>query len=368
MDESQRPLPSIPIPPAQRWREVRLLYLPRIVFAVGVAVAAWMWNRWITPSTLVAEAEVTQAEVRSPQDGVIVDMTAVEFQMVEANAVVGFVAPVGARAIQTTLDLIRSEVDMLATSMSGVADRQRVALDFERLQVEWMGARVELASLRGKLRQAESDLQRMTPLHRAGVVSDDEFSLVKSTHEALVEQVGEQDGLVKRLEPLFNSSLVANSQQVLLATESPLSDAIKLAEVKLKLAEEQLKPLPLVAPIRGVISQRLRRSGEAVVAGEPILRVTLPSPEKLTGFLRQPLPMEPKVGMPVEILTRTSKRQSAASTILQVGSAMEPISPSLISALRLPPTPLPEPGLRIQIAIPKGLAIRPGEFVDVVIP
>ena len=33
-----RPLPPIPTPPAQRWRQVRLVYLPRTVFAIGVGI------------------------------------------------------------------------------------------------------------------------------------------------------------------------------------------------------------------------------------------------------------------------------------------------------------------------------------------
>ena len=35
-----RLLPPIPTPPSQRWREIRLLYLPRAVFILGVIAAA----------------------------------------------------------------------------------------------------------------------------------------------------------------------------------------------------------------------------------------------------------------------------------------------------------------------------------------
>lgn len=377
MDDLQRPLPTIPIPPAQRWREVRLLYLPRIVFVLGVLVAAWMWSRWVTPATLVAEAEMAQAEVRSPQDGVIVELKVADFQAVEAGEVIGMVAPVEGRTLDATLELIRAEVGMLSTTMAGATDRQRVALEFERLQLEWMAARVELASLRGKLVHAEGELQRVEPLHRSGVMSDDEYALLKSTRDTLRDQVAEQDRLVKRLEPIFTSTEVADGQEAVLSAKSALSSSIKVAEARLKLAEAQLAPRPLVSPIRGVVSLLVRRQGEpavarrqgeAVVAGEPILQVIATHPERLTGFLRQPLSLQPQPGMPVEIRTRAGKRISAQSRILHVGVGMETITPSLVAAMRLPPTPPPEPGLRIQIEIPAGLALRPGEFVDVVIP
>jgi len=377
MDDSQRPLPTIPIPPAQRWREVRLLYLPRIVFVLGVLIAGWMWSRWVTPATLVAEAEVAQAEIRSPQDGVIVELRVRDFQAVEAGEVVGLVAPVEGRTLDATLDLIRSEVGMVSTTLAGATDRQRVALEFERLQLEWMGARVELASLKGKLVHAEGDLRRLEPLHRSGVVSVDEYSLVQSTRDTLRDQVVEQESLVKRLEPIFSSADVADGQDALLSAKSALSSSLKVAEARLKLAEAQLAPRPLVSPIKGVVSLLVRRQGEAgvarrqgeaVVAGEPILQVIADRPERLTGFLRQPVSQQPQPGMPVEIRTRAGQRTVAPSRILQVGAGMETITPSLVAAMRLPPTPPPEPGLRVQIEIPAGLALRPGEFVDVVIP
>ena len=66
-----RLLPPIPTPPAQRWREVRLLYLPRVVFILGVIGAGLIWSRWVAPATLVAEVDVVQADVRSAQAGVL---------------------------------------------------------------------------------------------------------------------------------------------------------------------------------------------------------------------------------------------------------------------------------------------------------
>jgi hypothetical protein len=72
--------------------------------------------------------------------------------------------------------------------------------------------------------------------------------------------------------------------------------------------------------------------------------------------------------MPVEIRSRAGSRQSARAAILNVGAGMETLTPSIVAAMRLPPAPLPEPGLRIQIAIPEGFVVKPGEFVDVLVP
>ena len=40
---------------------------------------------------------------------------------------------------------------------------------------------------------------------------------------------------------------------------------------------------------------------------------------------------------------------------------------TVLAAMRLPPVPTPETALRVDFALPAGLALRPGEHVDVVI-
>ncbi|MBI5693298.1 MAG: hypothetical protein HZC55_24735 [Verrucomicrobia bacterium] len=368
MPDDQAPLPPIPVPPAQRWREVRLLYLPRTVFALGVVGVVLLWSRWVAPATIVAEAEAVQAEVRSAQAGTLLGLKVAAFQEVQANEVLGHVATVDPKLLEATLAVIRAEVGMLSSTMAGATDRLRVALEFERLQVEWMTARVELAALRGKLQVAEGDLDRMTPLHRSGVVSEENFAQLKAVRDSLVEQVAEQTKLVARLEPAIRSFAGVGEGGAATSPDSALATAIKVQDAKLKLAEQQLTPVPLVSPIAGVVAAVFRRTGEAVVAGEPILRITAKKPDRLSGFMRQPLPFEPKVGMPVEIRSRAGSRQSARAAILNVGAGMETLTPSIVAAMRLPPAPLPEPGLRIQIAIPEGFVVKPGEFVDVLVP
>ena len=363
-----RLLTPIPTPPSQRWREVRLLYLPRAVFVLGVIAAAVIWTRGVAPASLVAEAEVVQAEVRCAQSGVIANLNVALFQAVSAGEVVGQVAAANPRILDATLAVIRAEVGMLSATMQGSTDRQRMTIEFERLQIESMDHRIELAGLQVRLQQAEADLARAVPLQRKGMITEENFSQLKTNRDALAAQVGEHSQMVAHLAPILKNYASPDVLAAGLAPETALAAAIKVQEAKLRLAEAQLTPVPLVAPITGVVSLVLRRAGETVAAGEPILRINATRSDRLIGFLRQPLSFEPKPGMPAEIRTRTNARQSALTKIVQVGPAMEAITPSLLAALRLPPNQLPEPGLRIQFALPEGLALRPGEYVDVIFP
>ncbi len=362
-----RLLTPIPTPPAQRWREIRLLYLPRAVFALGVILAVVLWTRWVAPSTLVAEADIIQADVRSAQAGTLVSLKVAMMQPVRAGEVIGHVATGNPRLLDATLALIRAEVGMLTATMQGATDRQRVALEFERLQLDWMSHRVELAALKGQLQQSAGDLARAEPMHRAGLITLESFDQLKTTRDTLAARVEEQSRLVAQLEPVIRNFATPASQAAGLSTETALTATLKVQEAKLRMAEEELTPIALTAPIDGVVSLVLRRQGEAVTVGEIIVRINATKTEKMTGFLRQPILIDPKPGMTVEVRTRTLSRVSATTKILQVGPALEPISLTLLAAMRLPPTQLPEPGLRVQFAIPAGMTLRPGEHVDVVI-
>ena len=365
--DDPRILGPIPTPPAQRWREVRLLYLPRLVFALGVLAVIWLWTSWVAPSTLVAEAEVEQVDVRSVQAGVVATLKVDMLQPVRRGDVVGQIVAANPRILEATLAVIRAEVGMLSASMAGVTDKQKNTIEFEKLQINWMSRRVDLASLQGKLQQAESDYSRAVPLFQTKLITEENFDQLKFARDSLVAQVAEQTKLVAQMEPIVRTFAPANEKDPGLAPDAALAAAIAVQDAKLKLAEAQLTPMPLIAPIDGVVSEVLRHPGENVTAGEAVMRLHATKSERLTGFLRQPLLIEPKPGMVVEIRTRGSARKVATTKITEVGAAMEAIPAGLMAAMRLPTNPAPEHALRIQLAMPAGLSLRPGEHVDVTI-
>src|SRR3954466_16037290 len=159
-----RILTPIPTPPAQRWREVRLLYLPRATFLLGVVLVGWMWTQVVAPSSLVAEAEIIGTDGRTAKAGGVAGAKVALHQTVHAGEVVGYVAAANPRLLDASLAVIRAEVGMLGASKAGAPDAQRVPLELERMEIDWMGRRVERAALQARLQQAEVDLSRAEPL------------------------------------------------------------------------------------------------------------------------------------------------------------------------------------------------------------
>jgi hypothetical protein len=122
--------------------------------------------------------------------------------------------------------------------------------------------------------------------------------------------------------------------------------------------------LVLTAPIRGLVSLIHRRKGENISAGEPLVTISASHTDHIVGYLRQPLPIEPRTNMEVRIRTRGPKKEIGFGRIVSVGAHLQPINYAL-----LPPT-RPETvdlGLPILVSLPLGLSVHPGEFVDLTI-
>lgn len=351
-------LSPIPTPPGRIWRNIRLQYIPLVIFLLGLLAAGFIWTQWVAPPTLIGEAEAIRTELRSSQAGRISGLNVDVLQTVKAGDVIGNVYVNEPRVLEASLAVIRAEIEVLRTTTH---------LTIEQLRLDWMNRRVQYVALQGQLLQAEATLARMSALHAQNLITDEEFDQAKNARDAISAQIKAQEELISRLEPQIRAEDPADTRAVPMA-EQGLRAAIRQKDEQLRLLEAQLAPLPLIAPIDGVVSAVWRRNGETVGTAEPILQITATTFERIVGYLRPPITMKLEPGMTVEVRTRTFQRRSAESTIAQVGRQFEPISPTLLAAMRLPVSTIPtELGLRIHVTPPAGLSLRPGEHVDLIV-
>jgi multidrug resistance efflux pump len=341
--------------------------VPLFVFPGAVAAALILWSRWVAPPTLVAEAETVEVDVRPKDAGIVAGVEVQSLQPVHAGQTLAHVITTDPRLMAASLAVLRAEIELMTVTMQPALDQQRIALDQERLRLDWMRQRVELAGLRVQWQQAQSELERAGPLHRDGMITDQRYEAMKSVHASLSAQLEAQTELVTKLAP--RRHLPLPDTDVPTAGEDRSQHALRagiaVQEEKLRLLEAQLTPIALTAPIDGIVSAILRRSGETVTAGEPVFRISSPHSERLIGFLRQPLTIEPQVGMTAEVRTRASRQQVGRATIVQVGSLIEDVAPSLLEAM--PSNTLTPRGLRVYLSKPENLSLRPGELVSVVL-
>ena len=360
-------LPPIPTPPAQLWRQLRLQYLPVVVFVAGLLAATLIWSRWVAPPTLVGEAETIRADVRARHTGTLADVKVTLLRPVKAGDVIAKVIIADPKVVESSLAVIRAELDVIRVTMSPILSQQRAALDYERLLLDVMKARVDLALLQSQLLQAESNFTRTSALFANKLVTDERYEEIKNARDALVAQVKGQTELIARVEPGLQKFVSDGSGGTLTSAADGLRAAIKVQEEKLRLAEAELSPSSLIAPIDGVVTLVHRQPGEVVTAGDAVYQISATHSDRIIGFLRQPVPTSLKPGTTVEVRTRAFERQIAHATLAEVGSQLEPITPTLLAAMRLPVSSInAELGLRVHVTAPAGLALRPGETVDII--
>ncbi|MBM3831950.1 MAG: hypothetical protein FJ403_01495 [Verrucomicrobia bacterium] len=361
MNPNFKPLPPIPTPAGQRWREFRIQVLPLLVFLGAVVATVIIWKQNLGAPTLQGEVEAVQAEVASPQAGVLTQLKVNRFQWVSQGEPVAVVVPTDPRA---PLAMIQSEIDILRTRLEPRLSQQRNATDYERLRLEWLLQKVELATARVNLTRAENEHKRNQELFQARLISADLHELSLKNKEALQTEVEEKTKLIADVEQgLQPLSLMGDPQAALTVPDSMLA-TLKAQEEKLRAAQSKLDPLTLTAPIAGMVSVVYCQAGANVRDGDPIVAIRASQSDRIVGYLRQPFSLEPVVGMPVEIRTRDQKAIVRSSEILQVGAQFEPITNSL--AIQRAGV-LIDIGLPIAVSLPSDLKMRPGELVDLVI-
>jgi len=356
------PSPSpIPIPLHQRWRDVRLRYIPAFIFIAIVFVLALLWKDYTSAPMLVGQAESVPSKVGSDKPGMLAQLTVDRFQKVKAGDAVGQVLVTDPKILAASLAVIQAEIDQLRVTQQPISAQQRVAMDYSQLRLDWMRQRAQLGMAKANLQFAETDFHRNEELFKDKIISERAYDQAKAAKERLQNEVEELTRLVEEQSHNLDQLQLTNSVEISKVTDDPLRAAIAAEESKLRLTEAELSPITLRASVDGMVDVIYHRVGEAVTAGEPIVSIAPFSAVRIIGYLRPPILKEPKAGERVEVRTRGPHPQTASAEIIEVGTQFEPLPVELQIPVRLANAEL---GLPLCVSMPSGLKIRPGELVD----
>jgi multidrug resistance efflux pump len=362
------PKPVIPTPPELRWREFKIQILPGIVFLIVLVAAVAIWSYAFIPVSMVGRVETVQADVVSPKPGLLTQLQVKRFQQVSAGEPVVQVITTDPNIVVASLAVIHAEVRLLQIGMAPVENSQRNALSYERMSMDFMQQRVEIATARVNFQLATDEFQRMDRLYHDKLISDAEFEAAKSKQEALKVEVEEKGKLVSHTEQALQRLKLAGD--IAKEPQSQLQAAIAVQEEKLRLTEAQLNPITLKAPIDGMVSMIHRWGGENVAVGEPIVTISALQSDRIVGYVRQPLMIRPQTNMVVRICTRGVNRRVAIGKILAVGAQLQPLNDAFVPPTRF--NNFVELGLPILVSLPSELKsqagempiVHPGEIVD----
>jgi len=352
----------IPRPLRLRLLDLRVRAIPAVIFAGTWIAVALMWKHNGPSPTMLGQAEPVVANVTCYKPGMLAELTVNRFQKVKAGEQIGQVMVTEPKILAASLALIKADIQMLQAEAKPIASQQVLAMDYDHLQLVWMRQRADLAMARANLQMAESEFKRTEALFKDQIVSQRVLEQAKAAQDRLRNEVEELGKLVVDTEANVTQLQVTNTPDFRKVSIDPLHAAIAAQESKLHLTEAELSPLPLKAPIDGIVTTIYLRVGEAVTPGQPIVAVATLNPVRIVGYLRPPLMVEPKVGMRVEVRTRGLRRQAGLGKVLEVGTQFETIPPTLLGPVKFANIDL---GLPLDISLPPSVSIRPGELVDI---
>jgi multidrug resistance efflux pump len=363
--------PVIPRPWRHRWNDFRLRGIPPIILLATVAAIVALWNRNWMPSTFIGEVQAPAATIASPRVGLLTEVHVSQFAPVHRGQTVAVVRVVSPDVLQASASAIKADLEVMRARMA--LDQQRNNQNYDRFRLDWLSERVDLATARANLRFTENELTRAERLHRDGILSDSELEAAEDRRDELVAEVEERTRLVNELEQIVLASqpaeLPEREPRILEAVDS----AIAAHEAELRELES---PIQLQSPIDGTVTAVLRRAGETVMAGEPLILISGSQAEQIIGYVRQPLHFEPKTGDTVQVRTRGPRRQVGMTRVSAVGDRFELYAVSTAgSQIELFVQPLGlrpagaryERGLPVLLDIPANMRLIPGELVDLIV-
>ena len=386
-------LPKIPSPPAHRWREFRIRVMPVVVFFAALNTVVVLWKNHLSAPTVMGEVEVVKADIKSEKVGTLANLSVKRFQIVTNGQVLAKLITADDEALTASLDVIEADLKLMRARMN--QDKVRNELNYELLRMEPLKEEVLLATTKVKLREAESEYQRVLKLYQDKIVSEALYDAAKNLKDALQAEVQTRENLVANLKKAVQDNRFANGsngiasghfspdgwlqkatgnadgypEATVALDKDVIEAAIAAQEAKLRVARE---PVLLRATMDGIISFVYHRDGERILTGEPVVTVTSTKPQNVVGYLRQPRPFEPTPMTPVIIRTRGPVRHEIPSVIVSPAAESPIDMQRLTSPLRMRGYDNSmERGLPFLVAVPPilppGVRLHPGELVDLIV-
>lgn len=335
-------------------------FVPPIIFIVALlgVVLAWRFGA-AGIGGVPAVGEGFRSQVSTPQAGVLQQVFVQPYQMVQAGDPIAVVQPIDPGA---KIDLMRTELDMARLRLMPTLAEEN-AVSYERLRVELLRTKSELAAAQVHLLRAESEVKRSEPLFKEKLLSEDLYELATSTRDLYKTEVLEKSNAVAELQRHLSDLQGFGMPRTISTNDSKFELAAKLDAVY-QAAATNWSPITLRAPMSGMVYSINRQKGENVVEGEPLVMINSLWSDRIVGYMRQPYQVDLAPGMKVQITTRERKRRQFWSQIAQVGAHVEVIT----NALAFVRTGyLVDAGLPVTVQMPPDLKLRPGEVVDLYI-
>ena len=360
-------LPPISSPIGPRLRRLwRGLFQALIFFLIclGVTVA---WTKLMRPSLFFGQVEIIQSGVTSPDAGLLTNLWVAPFQEVKAGDLIAEIVTTDPRTANNRLVVLRDRMRLTELEMAPTLRRGSSAVSYAGLIFACDKLRADLATARVNLNQASNQFERVSKLFKeepGKVVSDVVYEKARAEFQALEADVEEKAKIVVATQKTLERLAYMANEPTPGGDNDPLKQALLVEEEKIKIFEQKMKPLQLRAPISGIVTAVHHQAGEQVPPGQPIVFITSKESGRIVGFLPPASPITPRLGMKVEVRTRSPKRVTAMAKVTGLGPHLESVTNSMVQPVLVRPTVVQPLGRPISISLPPELKLLPGAPVD----
>jgi multidrug resistance efflux pump len=400
---------------SHRFRRFYLRHaVPVTVWLVALALVIWLFHERMRrfETVGIARGQVRQVAatctgriVRIPEDValfqpvkkdqtlVVLDTVADNEQVDEAK-VRAELAAAAAEVEYLSARLIPTQQQLQTEAANLQNNRQdnwrRFEVDVDSAQLRIFDLQATLASDRITLDDLALRVKIGQKLLEENAIAPYEWERIKTQHESVARKIQENERLLEQAKVALQQAQQRRdafaAQKLPVPSEDAALEAIhKQIQVQEKVMNGVLEQLAawksrrevtltspsdgIVIPIHGqrndTVLQRpgeevVRRPGEVVRAGDPILAVAEAEPNEVVAYVNEQQLARLKERMPVELIKTQMPAEPVPSKIRTIGPTIE------LMPQRLWRNPnVPQWGLPVLVEIPPGLKLVPGEVVGI---
>jgi len=287
-----------------------------------------------------------------------------------------------------TQDLMEADAANLEINRAG--DLRRFSVDVENARLKILELQASIATDRILVHDLAMEVKILEQLVADEAMAPYEMEKVKVQHESLAAKIQKNEAWLAQAKVALEESRQRRERFLQQEVARPSVDhALEVIRKEIKVQEEVMKGLlqqlralesreavELTSPIDGVViplyvqanealQQRpgehvIRRAGEVVTAGEPVLAVAEKEPTEIVAYASERQIGALKGQMKVQLVKATTPAQIAQSNIVSIGPTIE------VMPQRLWRNPtMPQWGRPVLIDVPQGLSVIPGEVVGI---
>lgn len=298
----------------------------------------------------------------------VLDHKHLDVELVAKKAV--FLAEI--EQLQAELNANRDQLTVEAANQQNdlAAEQRRFAIDVENAKLQTLKLKAVLEPDKIRLQELELDskiLAAKVVLQPSNTIFYEQQKL-KKQRDALSKEIEENRRLLTHAENDLEQAISRRDKFALRQPPTPeLKTALAPIQAAIKVKEKQIAEiladrvaLELKSPFDGIVSEIQRKSGEAVLAGEPILTIAETKPREILAYADQDLATRLRANMKVKLIKNSDPQQVANSQITHLGPGMQLVP----EQLRHDPAVL-QWGRPMLIKVPPNMDLMPGEIVGI---